>query len=58
MYAEGNLGKGEFNLYRMFVETALHCLRDDGYAAQVTPGGLYGGANASAIRFYLLLRYS
>ena len=54
LYAPGNLGKGHFNIYRMFVETALRTAREGGYAAQVTPGNLYGGANASAIRQHLL----
>ena len=54
LYAKGNLGKGDFNIYRHFVETALRFARPGGYAAQVTPAGLYGGANASAIRQYLL----
>jgi hypothetical protein len=54
LFAKGNLGKGDFNIYRMFVETALRNARGDGYAAQITPGGLYGGANASAIRHFLL----
>ena len=56
LFAEGNLGKGDFNVYRMFVEAALRMTRQGGYAAQITPGGLYGGANASAIRKYLLDR--
>jgi len=54
LYAKGNLGKGDFNVYRNFVETALRNTRRGGFAAQVTPGGLYGGANASAIRRHLL----
>jgi len=53
LYAKGNLGKGDFNVYRNFVETALRNTRSGGFAAQVTPGGLYGGANASAIRHHL-----
>lgn len=54
LYAKGNLGKGDFNIYRNFVETALRNTRPGGFASQVTPGGLYGGANASAIRHHLL----
>ena len=54
LYAAGNLGKGDFNVYRMFVELALKGVRPGGYAAQVAPAALYGGANASAIRHYLL----
>lgn len=50
LFAPGNLGKGDFNVYRMFVETALTITRPGGFASQVVPAGLYGGANASAIR--------
>jgi hypothetical protein len=50
LFAPGNLGKGDFNVYRMFVETAMQLTRRGGFAAQVVPGGFYGGANASAIR--------
>lgn len=53
LYAPGNLGKGDFNIYRMFVELALRRIRPDGYASQVVPAGLYGGANASAIRKFM-----
>jgi hypothetical protein len=54
LYAEGNLGKGDFNVYRTFIETAVRRVRNGGYTALVVPGGLYGGANASAIRKHLL----
>ena len=53
LYAPGNLGKGDFNIYRMFVEMALRRIREGGYACQVVPAGLYGGANASAIRKFM-----
>jgi hypothetical protein len=53
LYAPGNLGKGDFNVYRMFTELALKATRNGGYAAQVLPGGLYGGANVSAIRQFI-----
>lgn len=53
LYAPGNLGKGDFNIYRMFVEIALRRIREGGYACQVVPAGLYGGANASAIRKFM-----
>ena len=53
LYATGNLGKGDFNVYRMFVELALKGVRPGGYAAQLAPAALYGGANASAIRKYM-----
>lgn len=50
LFAEGNLGKGDFNVYRMFVETALALTKPGRVAAQFVPEGLYNGANATAIR--------
>ncbi|MGV9567134.1 Eco57I restriction-modification methylase domain-containing protein [Streptomyces sp. NPDC003480] len=50
LFAKGNLGKGDFNVYRMFVESALTLTKQGGSAAQVTPSGIYNGANAQAIR--------
>jgi len=50
LFAPGNLGKGDFNLYRIFVELALRLLQKQGFAAQVVPDGLYAGANSMAIR--------
>lgn len=50
LFAPGNLGKGDFNVYRMFVETALALTRQGQVAAQFVPEGLYNGANATAIR--------
>lgn len=50
LFAPGNLGKGDFNVYRMFVETALAATREGRVAAQFVPEGLYNGANATAIR--------
>jgi hypothetical protein len=50
LYAEGNLGKGDFNIYRMFVEHALTSTRPGGWTAQIVPEGLYSGANCAAIR--------
>lgn len=50
LYAPGNLGKGDFNVYRMFVEAALAFTREGGYAAQLVPEGIYNGANCMAIR--------
>jgi len=50
LFARGNLGKGDFNVYRMFVETALAGTREGCVAAQFVPEGLYNGANATAIR--------
>jgi hypothetical protein len=50
LFAEGNLGKGDFNVYRMFVETALTAVRTTGVAAQFVPESFYSGTNAAAIR--------
>jgi hypothetical protein len=50
LFAPGNLGKGDFNIFRMFVESALQATAAGGYAAQITPEGLYNGANSMAIR--------
>ena len=58
LFAPGNLGKGDFNVYRMFVETALRLTRLGGNAAQVLPAGFYGGANAAAIRRELYERWT
>ncbi|MDP2316549.1 MAG: N-6 DNA methylase [Pseudomonadota bacterium] len=57
LYAEGNLGKGDFNVFRMFVEAALRLVRPGGVAAQVVPDGLYSGANTAAIRRHMLTRF-
>jgi len=50
MFAPGNLGKGDLNVYRMFVETALDRTKSNSVVAQIAPDGLYNGANAAAIR--------
>jgi hypothetical protein len=50
LFAPGNLGKGDFNIYRMFVEASMQLARPGGFVAQVLPAGFYGGANAMAIR--------
>ncbi len=50
MFAPGNLGKGDFNIFRMFVETALALTRAGGKVSEIVPAGLYSGANSSAIR--------
>ena len=54
LFAAGHLGKGDFNAYRMFVETALAATKPGRVAAQFVPEGLYNGANATAIREELL----
>src|SRR5690606_5595885 len=53
LFAEGNLGKGDFNVYRMFVELALKASRVGGRTAQFVPENLYNGANATGIRKHL-----
>jgi hypothetical protein len=50
LFAKGNLGKGDFNVYRMFVELARGLARKGGRAGQLVPENLYNGANAAAIR--------
>jgi hypothetical protein len=50
LFAPGNLGKGDFNVYRMFVETAMETTRVGGSFGQVVPEGFYNGANSMAIR--------
>lgn len=50
LFAPGNLGKGDFNVYRIFVELALQLTREGGRAAQIVPDGFYLGANASSLR--------
>lgn len=57
LFAPGNLGKGDFNLYRLFVELALRQVREGGVAAQVVPDGLYSGANSMALRQELFERF-
>jgi hypothetical protein len=57
LFAPGNLGKGDFDSYRMFVELVLGLVRQGGMAAQVVKSGLYNGANAQAIRKELLERW-
>lgn len=53
LFAKGNLGKGDFNIYRMFVELALAGINARGRAAQFVPENLYNGANAAEIRSHL-----
>lgn len=53
LFAEGNLGKGDFNVYRMFTEFALKAAKPKGRASQLVPENLYNGANAAAIRRFL-----
>ncbi|CEJ11285.1 putative type I restriction enzymeP M protein [bacterium YEK0313] len=57
LFASGDLGKGDFNAYRLFVETALSATKKGRIAAQLVPEGLYNGANATAIREELLEKF-
>ena len=57
LFAEGNLGKGDFNVYRQFVELALAFTARGGVAAQIVPENFYNGANASAIRAELFQNF-
>ncbi|MHB9130418.1 MAG: Eco57I restriction-modification methylase domain-containing protein [Armatimonadota bacterium] len=50
LFASGNLGKGDFNIFRMFVELEFQNTRDGCHFAQVVPEGLYNGANSMALR--------
>lgn len=58
MFAPGNLGKGDFNIYRMFVELSLTFVAPGGAAAQIVPENFYNGANASAIRAALFEKFT
>ena len=50
LFAPGNLGKGDFNTYRFFVELSLRLSSWQGAAAMIVPENLYNGANAMALR--------
>ena len=56
LFAPGNLGKGDLDVYRMFAETALDGTGPGGTTAQFVPENFYNGANASAIRTALFDR--
>lgn len=53
LFAKGNLGKGDFNVYRMFTELAFTGVRPGGVAAQIIPENFYNGANAAALRHHV-----
>ncbi|KYF49453.1 hypothetical protein BE08_33025 [Sorangium cellulosum] len=57
LFAPGNLGKGDFNIFRMFVELALRLVRLGGYSSQIVPDGLYNGANSTSLRKALFDEY-
>jgi hypothetical protein len=57
MFATGNLGKGDFNVYRQFAELALTFAAPEGVAAQIVPENFYNGANASGIRAALFSEF-
>jgi len=54
LFATGSLGKGDFNVWRMFCEVALATVRHGGFAAQLLPENLFNGSNAAAIRSEML----
>lgn len=56
LFAPGNLGKGDFNVFRMFVELALTSVGAGGRASQIVPEGIYNGANCMKIREHLFER--
>lgn len=58
LHADGNLAKGDLNLYRQFVELALALTRPGGATAQLVPEGLVNGPNCTAIRRALLERHA
>jgi hypothetical protein len=57
LFAEGTLGGGDFNVYRMFAETALFTVRVGGVAAQFVPENFCNGANSAAIRKAIFAGY-
>lgn len=57
LFAPGNLGKGDFNIYRMFVELGMRIVRTEGWLAQIVPENLYNGSNAMAIRKRLIEQF-
>ncbi len=50
LFAPGNLGKGDFNTYRFFIELSLSLCSNKGVVGMVVPENLYNGANAMALR--------
>jgi len=54
LFAPGNLGKGDFNTYRFFVELSISLCSPSGAAAMIVPENLYNGANAMALRKELM----
>ena len=55
-FAPGNLGKGDFNTYRFFVELSLSLCSSKGTVGMIVPENLYNGANAMALRRELIER--
>ena len=44
------LGRGDINLYSLFVERAMHLVKPDGYVGLLTPSGIY--ADKTAAKFF------
>lgn len=57
LFAPGNLGKGDFNIFRMLVEHGLQTTRLTGYYGQVLPENFYLGANCMALRKEMFERF-
>jgi hypothetical protein len=58
LFAAGSLGKGDFNVWRMFCELALNYTKPGGFASQLLPENFYNGSNAAAIRAEILTEFS
>jgi hypothetical protein len=57
LFAPGNFGKGDFDIFRMFVETVLQTARPGGMCTQVVKAGFYNSPNCMAIRQRLFANY-
>ncbi|CAA2158505.1 putative type I restriction enzymeP M protein [Methylobacterium brachiatum] len=57
LFAEGHLGKGDFNIYRMFLELALRLVKPGGCATQFVPENFCNGANAATIRKHIFEKF-
>ena len=58
LFATGSLGKGDFNVWRMFCELALAATRVGGFTSQLVPENFYNGSNAAAIRSEIFTNFS
>lgn len=53
---DGQLRKGDANVFRLFVERAFRLLRPGGHLAQVLPDSLYVSSPATGVRQHLLTK--